>query len=115
VVKADVLTTSRYERDARRLLTETEKTAMQESISANPEAHPVVPGTGGVRKARWGRQGRGKSGGVRLIYYYWTADNEVYLLFLYAKNEQSDMNNADRVAARKFVEGVKDAKEKERE
>jgi hypothetical protein len=39
----------------------------------------------------------------------------VYLLFLYAKNEQSDMNNADRVAARKFVEGVKDAKEKERE
>src|ERR1700683_2065274 len=56
-VKADALTPSRYERDARRLLTATEKTAMQESISANPEAHPVVPGTGGVRKARWGRQG----------------------------------------------------------
>jgi hypothetical protein len=57
---------------------------MQESISANPEAHPVAPGTGGVRK--------------------------VYLLFLYAKNEQSDMNNADRLAARKFVEVMKNAK-----
>ena len=66
--------------------------------------------------ARRAGAGRGsKSGGVRLIYYYWAAANQVYLLFLYAKNEQSDMNNADRVAARKFVEVMKNAKEKDRE
>jgi len=79
----------------------------------------MVPGTGGVRKARWARQGRGKSGGVRVIYYYWRTtedlaaqvlDREVYLLSIYAKNGQSDMTAADRKAAKKFVEGLKDAK-----
>jgi mRNA-degrading endonuclease RelE of RelBE toxin-antitoxin system len=113
-VKAAVLTTSRYERDARRLLTEAEKTALQEAISENPEAHPVAPGTGGLRKARWGRQGKGKRGGVRLIYYYWTADNEVYLLFLYAKNEHEDMDAAGRHVAIRFVEDLKRDKEKKR-
>jgi len=92
---------------------------MQLAIAADPEAHPIVPGTGGVRKARWSRQGKGKSGGVRVIYYYWRTieaataqvlDPEVYLLSIYAKNDQSDMTPADRKAAKKFVEGLKDAK-----
>ncbi len=43
---------------------------MQLAIAADPAAYPVIPGTGGVRKARWTRQGKGKSGGVRVIYYY---------------------------------------------
>jgi len=92
---------------------------MQLAIAADPEAHPMVPGTGGVRKARWARQGKGKSGGVRVIYYYWRTteeigaqvmDRELYLLSIYAKNEQSDMTAADRKAAKKFVEGLKNAK-----
>ena len=114
-----VLATSRYEREVRRLLTESEQAAMQLAIAADPEAHPIVPGTGGVRKARWTRQGRGKSGGVRVIYYYWRVaeemtmqvlDPEVYLLSMYAKSDQSDMTAADRKAAKKFVVGLKDAK-----
>jgi len=92
---------------------------MQLAIAADPEAHPIVPGTGGVRKARWTRQGKGKSSGVRVIYYYWrtiehgtmqVSDPEVYLLSIYAKNDQSDMTAADRKTAKKFVEGLKDAK-----
>ena len=92
---------------------------MQLAIAADPEAHPVVPGTGGIRKARWTRQGKGKSGGVRVIYYYWRTiedgtmrvlDPEVYLLSIYAKNDQSDMTAADRKAAKNFVEGLRDAK-----
>jgi hypothetical protein len=92
---------------------------MQLAIAADPEAHPIVPGTGGVRKARWTRHSKGKSGGVRVIYYYWRVieeitskvlDPEVYLLSIYAKNDQSDMTAADRKAAKKFVQGLKDAK-----
>ena len=92
---------------------------MQLAIAADPAAHPVIPGTGGVRKARWTRRGKGKSGGVRVIYYYWRAaeeiamqvsDPEVYLLSIYAKKDQSNMTAADRKAAKKFVEGLKDAK-----
>jgi hypothetical protein len=118
-VRVRVFATSRYEREARRLLSELEQAALQRAIAADPEAHLIVPGTGGVRKARWTRQGKGKSGGVRVIYYYWrrieettaeVLDPAVYLLSMYAKNDQSDMTAADRKTAKKFVEGLKDAK-----
>jgi hypothetical protein len=52
-----------------------------------PDAGDVVKGSGGVRKVRWSRQGGGKSGGVRVIYYNQLAKGEVVLIFLYAKNE----------------------------
>jgi hypothetical protein len=113
-MQAAVFTTTRYEREAKRLLTEVEIDAMEASIAADPEANPVVPGTGGVRKARWSRQGRGRRGGVRVIYYYWVSDNEVYMLYLYAKNEHADMDAAGRKEARKFVEALKLGKENRR-
>lgn len=118
-MKIRLFASSRYEREVRRLLAEAEQAAMQLAIAADPAAYPVIPGTGGVRKARWSRQGKGKSGGVRVIYYYWRAaeeigvplpDAEVYLLSIYAKNDQSDMTAADRKAAKRFVEALKDAK-----
>lgn len=113
-MKAAVFATKGYEREARRLLTQVEIASMEASIASDPEAHPVVPGTGGVRKARWRRQAKGKSGGVRVIYYYWVSDNEVYMLYVYAKNEQADMDAAGRKAAKKFVEDLKRGKEKNR-
>jgi mRNA-degrading endonuclease RelE of RelBE toxin-antitoxin system len=111
---ATVIATNRYERDAKRLLTVQERAALRDAIASNPELHPVIPNTGGVRKARWGRQGKGKSGGVRVIYYYWISDDEVYLLNIYAKNEQADMSTADRKAVKTFVEGLKRAKEEKK-
>jgi hypothetical protein len=113
-MRAAVFATNRYEREAKRLLTEPEIAVMEATIAADPQAHPVVPGTGGVRKARWSRQGVGKRGGVRVIYYYWASDHEVYMLYLYAKNEQADMDSAGRAEARKFVEVLKRGKEKGR-
>jgi len=110
VVRTRVFATSRYEREAKRLLSKAEIASMESAIAADPESHPVVPGTGGVRKARWGREGKGKSGGVRIIYFYWLRDGEVYMLSIYAKNEQADMDAADKKAARRFVEALKDAK-----
>ncbi len=113
-MKAAVFATRHYEREAKRLLTELEIAAMEASIAADPESHPVVPGTGGVRKARWGRQGTGKRGGVRIVYYYWASDNEVYMLYVYAKNEQADMDAAGRKAAKRFVEDLKRGKKEKR-
>ncbi|MGO9256084.1 MAG: type II toxin-antitoxin system RelE/ParE family toxin [Bryobacteraceae bacterium] len=104
---ATVIATSRYQRGARRLLAEDERAALRDAIASNPELYPVIPGTGGVRKARWGRQGKGKSGGVRVIYYYWTSDDEVYLLYIYSKNEQADMDAADRKSSQGICEGTK--------
>lgn len=87
---------------------------MQEAIAVDPEVYPVVRATGGVRKARWSRQGKGKSGGVQVIYYYLASAAEVYMLSVYSKNEQSDMTADDRKAAQRFVEALKNAKKESR-
>ena len=55
-----------------------------------------MEGTGGVRKLRWGRQGRGKSGGVRVIYYVHSEAMPLYLLTLFAKNERANLSMAER-------------------
>jgi hypothetical protein len=59
-----------YKKRIADLLNEDELLEMEFAISCDPEAHPVIPETGGVRKARRARTGKGKSGGVRVIYFY---------------------------------------------
>jgi mRNA-degrading endonuclease RelE of RelBE toxin-antitoxin system len=68
-------------------LSDDEYAALQLSIAANPEAGEIVRGSGGVRKLRWSGSGRGKRGGIRVIYYLRTARGEVWMLTVYAKNE----------------------------
>ena len=53
----------------------------------NPKAGDLIRGSGGARKLRWGVAGRGKRGGVRLIYYLRSQQGEIWMLTLYAKNE----------------------------
>jgi hypothetical protein len=65
--------------------TEEERAEFAAYIAESPDAGVVVPESGGIRKVRWGRAGTGKSGGVRVIYYTRTAEQEVVLLTLYAK------------------------------
>lgn len=55
-------------------------------LSAHPDTGDVVPGSGGCRKVRWSRQGGGKRGGVRVIYYNTLDDGSIVLLLIYAKN-----------------------------
>jgi len=64
-----IVALSAYRRTADKLLIRNERLAMETAIAANPLAFPVIPGTGGFRKARWRRGNRGKSGGVRVIFY----------------------------------------------
>jgi len=59
-------------------------------LAAQPDSGDEIPGTGGVRKVRVSARGRGKSGGVRVLYYYYDLEGPLYALFLYAKNEQDN-------------------------
>ena len=70
-------------------LTDEEYAALQYLLAVHPEVGDVVPGSGGVRKMRWGASGRGKRGGIRIIYYWKPREDEIWLLTLYAKNEES--------------------------
>ncbi len=68
-------------------LSEDEYMGLQSFLLQYPEAGNVVPGSGGVRKLRWGMAGKGKRGGVRVIYYFKRRDAEIWLLTIYSKNE----------------------------
>jgi hypothetical protein len=85
-----------YIRRSAKLLTEEERRDIVDYLAANPKAGDIMEGTGGVRKLRWGRQGRGKSGGVRVIYYVHSELMPLYLLTLFAKNERANLTKAER-------------------
>ncbi|WP_395669804.1 type II toxin-antitoxin system RelE/ParE family toxin [Rhodoferax sp.] len=74
--------------------TEEERAEFAAYIAESPDAGVVVPESGGIRKVRWGRAGTGKSGGVRVIYYTRTAEQEVVLLTLYAKARTDNIKGA---------------------
>jgi hypothetical protein len=67
-------------------LSENEYVALQQALLADPEAGAIIPGSGGVRKLRWGVAGRGKRGGIRVIYFLRTRHGQIWMLTLYAKN-----------------------------
>ena len=72
-------------------LSDDEYRELQRGLLGHPEAGKVIPGSGGLRKLRWAFDGRGKRGGVRLIYYWFTAQGNLLLLFMYPKNVQEDL------------------------
>jgi mRNA-degrading endonuclease RelE of RelBE toxin-antitoxin system len=67
-------------------LSDEEYSALQEALMRAPEAGPVIPGSGGVRKLRWGAAGRGKRGGYRVIYYVRRGHGVIWMLTMYPKN-----------------------------
>ena len=72
-------------------LSDDEFAALQLSLAVNPEAGDVIKGTGGVRKLRWAGSGRGKRGGLRVIYYLRLQNGQIWLLTVYAKNVRDDI------------------------
>ena len=86
-----VVETSIFTRRAEKLLTEEEHEELVFYLAVHPRSGDEIPGTGGVRKLRFGSRDRGKSGGVRVIYYFFDEENPLYALLLYGKNEQVDL------------------------
>jgi len=72
-------------------LSDDEYSALQWTLALHPEAGATIPGAGGIRKLRWQGKGKGKRGGLRVIYYWRSARGEIWLLTLYAKGEAEDI------------------------
>ena len=70
-------------------LNDEEYRGLQVYLMQKPDAGDIVKGSGGVRKVRWAPEGKGKSGGVRVIYYWKRPDHEIWMLTIYSKSEQS--------------------------
>lgn len=79
-------------------LQDDEYRALQSFLAGDPEAGDVMPGTGGFRKLRWAdrRRGKGKRGGLRVIYYYLLTDAQIWLMTVYDKGEVADLSAAEK-------------------
>ncbi len=69
----------------------------------SPDAGDVIQGSGGVRKLRWGTKGRGKQGGLRVVYYWITRDDQILFLTLYDKSEAKDLSRDAIRAMRQLI------------
>ena len=101
-----VVATRGYDRRAAKLFTRAERAAAELEIALAPTAWPIIAGTGGARKARAARGGRGKSGGARIIYYVVTARGVLYLLDAYAKSAKEDLSDGERHEIRKLISAI---------
>jgi hypothetical protein len=84
--------TSIFANQIRQIATDDEYRALQNVLLADPAAGKLISGGGGIRKIRFGRAGRGKSGGGRVIYYFLSARNQIYMLAAYPKSVKVDLS-----------------------
>lgn len=107
-----VCETAPYLAQAEKIFTEEERDMITLLVAKDPEVGVLVKGTGGVRKVRVAREGAGKSGGARVVYFFHSDIMPAYLLAVFAKNDKANLSMAERNGLRKMVrEMVKKFKE----
>ena len=92
-----------YEARLKGRLTEGEAEDVKTVIAADPECGDVMKGTGGIRKVRFAVRGKGKSGGVRVVYYFYNETMPVFLLTVFAKSEKDNLTQRERNELAKLV------------
>ena len=104
---------SRYRED---YLDDDELVEVQLTLIANPDAGDLIPDAGGLRKVRWSdkRRSKGKRGGLRIIYYAFLSENEIWLMTLYSKDEMDDLTKVQRRALSMVIQTEKAARARER-
>jgi hypothetical protein len=80
---------------------------LQGSLVARPDSGNLIRGSSGIRKLRWALPGRGKSGGIRVIYFWRVTESQILMLTMYAKNEQANLTAAQVKQLAKLVEALK--------
>lgn len=85
------------------LLTDDEYSSLQGALVKNPERGDIIKGGGGIRKLRFALPGRGKSGGLRVIYYWIRDDGQIYMLLIYPKSKKDDLTERETAVLRELV------------
>ena len=93
-----------YRTFAEKHLPENERQNIIDFLAKNPKSGDIIQSTGSIRKLRWGKGDRGKSGGVRIIYYFHSDKLPLYLVTLFAKNERDNLSAQERNDLSKLVD-----------
>lgn len=101
----EIIETPVFSKKINNVLSDDEYKDLQWALVVNPQAGPVIPGSGGLRKLRWAVPGGGKRGGIRIIYYVYLEDEKIYLLFPYKKSEQEDLTIEQLKILGEYVKG----------
>ena len=96
--------TTVFTKQAAELLGDDEYALLQSYLAENPTAGDVIQGTGGLRKLRWAAMGKGKRGGVRVIYFHVLAASQIRLLLVYRKGIKDDLRAAEKAWLKTIVE-----------
>lgn len=99
--------TTHFTNWAGKYLPDEEYTELQHYLMQHPEAGQIIRGSGGIRKLRWSRQGMGKSGGVRIIYYWAKPRHQIYMLTIYSKSEKENIDAETLKRIAKHLEELK--------
>ena len=102
----EFIETSLFTKLQPKYLSNDEYAALQWFLVLNPDAGDVIPRSGGVRKVRWGQRGRGKRGGIRVVYFWKNAVNEIWFLTVYSKSEKATISGH---LLRKIAEEINNA------
>jgi mRNA-degrading endonuclease RelE of RelBE toxin-antitoxin system len=93
-----------FTRQVTSLLSDDEYSQLQIALLAHPDTGAIIPHSGGLRKIRWSMSGRGKRGGVRVIYYWVVTEDQILMLFMYPKSEKDDLTLKQLKVLREIVE-----------
>lgn len=93
-----------FTRLIRDLVNDEEYKAMQEALIVRPNAGALIRHSGGIRKLRWKLDNKGKSGGLRIIYYWLAAEDQILMLFVFPKSEHENLTDTQLAQLRNIVE-----------
>lgn len=99
-----IVETSVFSRLIQELMNDDQYRLLQEALIIRPDLGDLIKGSGGLRKVRWKLEGRGKSGGVRVIYYWAVSDDEIRMLYVYKKSRQTDLTPEQLAVLKSIVE-----------
>jgi hypothetical protein len=99
-----IMETSIFTRIIKELMSDDEYRELQDALVIRPDMGDLIKGSGGLRKVRWKLEGKGKSGGARIIYYWVVDEDQIRMLYAYTKGKQADLTPAQLKILKSIVE-----------